>query len=131
MKLENTSAPVIYNNTENRHHWQTPRVRVKGSDSRPFILILDWILVYVSSTMGMNSSPYSNLWKAEKLKSQSNLKIFRKIIIQFICHMLYVTNSRKCVKAFFFKKLLSGFHLLLYRMFFYSILKSFTINFMV
>ena len=90
-------APTIYNSTENRHPWQTPCVRVKGSDRRPFISILDWIMVYASSTMWMNLSPYPNLWKAEtmwmnffpypnlwkaeKLKSQSTLKILGKIFI--------------------------------------------------
>ena len=32
---------VMYNNMENKHSWQTPRVSVKVSDRRPFILILD------------------------------------------------------------------------------------------
>ena len=31
--------------------WQTPHTRVKGSDRRPFILVLDWILVYTTSIM--------------------------------------------------------------------------------
>ena len=70
---------------------------MKGSDRRPFILILDWILVYAFGTMWMNLSPYPNLWRAEKLKSQSILKIIRKIFSQFIWHILYVTNSRKSV----------------------------------
>ena len=70
MKLESTPAAIMYNSIENRHPWQTPWVRVKGSDRRPFILTLDWILMYSSSTTWMNLSPYPNLWKAEKLKSQ-------------------------------------------------------------
>ena len=51
MKLASTSFAVMYNSMENRQPWQTSQVRVKGSDKRPFILILHWILVYASSTM--------------------------------------------------------------------------------
>ena len=70
IKLASTLATISYNNMENRHPWQTPRIRVKGSGTMPFILILDWILAYKSSTMWMNLSPYPNLWKGENLKSQ-------------------------------------------------------------
>ena len=66
----------MYNSIENRHPWQTTRVMVKGSDRIPFIL--DWILVYTSSTMWIDLSTYLNLWKEEKLKSQSNLRISQK-----------------------------------------------------
>ena len=45
MKLVSTSIAVMYNSMESRHPWQT-RIMVKGSDRRPFILILDSILVY-------------------------------------------------------------------------------------
>ena len=68
IKLASTLATISYNNMENRH--QTPRIRVKGSGTMPFILILDWILAYKSSTMWMNLSPCPNLWKGENLKSQ-------------------------------------------------------------
>ena len=78
MKLESTSAGIMYKRTENRHPWQTSRVRVKWSDRRPFTLILDWILVYISLTMRMNLSPYPNFCKAEKLKFQSTLRILQK-----------------------------------------------------
>ena len=30
---------------ESGHPWQTPHIGVKGSDRRPFFLVLDWILV--------------------------------------------------------------------------------------
>ena len=78
MKLESTSAGIMYKRTENRHPWQTSRVRVKWSDRRSFTLILDWILVYISLTMRMNLSPYPNFCKAEKLKFQSTLRILQK-----------------------------------------------------
>ena len=103
MKLESTSTAIMCKSIENKHPWQISRVMVKGSDRRPFILILDWILVYTSLTMWMNLSPYPNLCKAEKLKSQSTLKgYYRKIFIPFIWHINYVTNSRKVVKVFYF-----------------------------
>ena len=40
MKLASTSVAVMYNSMKNRQPWQTSQVRVKGSDKRPFILIL-------------------------------------------------------------------------------------------
>ena len=53
MKLARNSAAIMYKSIQNRHPWQTSRMRVKGSDGRPFILILDWILVYTSLSMWM------------------------------------------------------------------------------
>ena len=78
MKLASNSATIMYKSIENRHPCQTSRLRVKGSDRRPLFLILDWILVYTSLTMWMNLSPYPNLRKAVKLKSQSTLRILQK-----------------------------------------------------
>ena len=90
MELESTSAAIMYKSIENRHPWQTSCIRVKGSDRRPFILILDWILVYTSLTMWMNLSPYPNLCKAEKLKSQSTLRILQKYFYSvYLTHQLW------------------------------------------
>ena len=76
MELASTSAAVIYKGIENRYRWQTSHVRVKGSNRKPFILTLDWILVYTSLTMWWGDlSPCQSLHKAEKLKSQSTLRI--------------------------------------------------------
>ena len=44
MKLASTSVAILYNSMESRYPWRT-HIRVKGSDSRPFILVLDSILV--------------------------------------------------------------------------------------
>ena len=85
--MASTSAAIMYKSIENRHHWQTSRVRVKGSDRRPFVLILDWILVYTSLTIWMKLSSYPNLCKAEKLKSQSTLTILQKIF-----YSVYLTH---------------------------------------
>ena len=45
MKLASTSITIMCNSMESRHPWQTSIV-VKGSDRKPFILILDSILMY-------------------------------------------------------------------------------------
>ena len=47
MRLASTSAAVLYNNLDSWHHWWT-HIGVKGSNRRPFILILDSILVYAT-----------------------------------------------------------------------------------
>ena len=47
MKLASTLASILYKSMESRHPWKT-NIRVKGSDRRPFILILDSILVYAT-----------------------------------------------------------------------------------
>ena len=75
MKLASTSAAILYNSMESRHHLQT-HIRGKESDRRPFILILDSIMVYVILIMRMNLSPYPNLCKAEQIKS--TLRILQK-----------------------------------------------------
>ena len=62
MKLASTSAAIIYNTNE-----------VKRSDRGPFILILDWMLVYVTLIIQMNFAPYPDFCKTEKTKSQSTL----------------------------------------------------------
>ena len=53
MKMAITSAAIIYNTNESGHPWQTPCVRVKMSDRRPFILILDWMLDYATLIIQM------------------------------------------------------------------------------
>ena len=65
MKLASTSAALNYNTDESGHPWWTPRIRVKGSDRRPFILILDWMLVYATSIAWMNFSPYPAFCKTD------------------------------------------------------------------
>ena len=47
MRLASTSAAVLYNNLDSWHHWRT-HIGVKGSNRRPFILILDSILVHAT-----------------------------------------------------------------------------------
>ena len=88
-KLASTSVTIMFKSIENRHPWETSRVRVKGSDRRPFILIFHWILVYTSLTMWMNLPPNPNLSKAEKLKSQSTLRILQKDFFSvYLTHQL-------------------------------------------
>ena len=69
MKLASTSAAILYNNMEKRKPWRI-HIRVKGSYKRPFILILDSILVYATLIMRMDLSPHPNLCKAEKINSK-------------------------------------------------------------
>ena len=91
---------------ESRHPaWRT-NTRVKGSDGRPFILILDLILdlimVYATLIMGMKFPPYPNLCKVEKIKS--TLTILQKNFYSvYLTHQL-IANSGKSVynKAFLF-----------------------------
>ena len=73
MKLASTLAKILYNGMESRHPWQT-NIRVKGSDRRPFILILDLMLVYATLIVWMNLPPV------------------------YLTH-LYDTNSRKNVNS--------------------------------
>ena len=47
MRLAITSSAILYNSMDNRHSWRT-HIGVEGSDRRPFILILDLILVYAT-----------------------------------------------------------------------------------
>ena len=47
MKLASTLATILYNSMESRHPWRT-NIRIKRSHRRPFILILDSILVYAT-----------------------------------------------------------------------------------
>ena len=68
VKLASTSATIIYNTKESGDPWQTPCIRVKRSDRRPFISILDWMLVYATLMKQMNFSPYPNFCKTEKTK---------------------------------------------------------------
>ena len=75
MKLASTSAAIIYKSIENRHPWQTSPVRVEGSDRKPFILILDWTLVYTCKWICLHIQNYA---KEKSRKSQSTLRILQK-----------------------------------------------------
>ena len=102
MKLTSTPAAILYNSMESRYQWWT-NVRVKESDRRPFILILDSILVYAALIMWMNLSPCPNLFKAEKVKSTLRMlqKDFYSVYLthQFVSQIV----ERVCtVKLFYF-----------------------------
>ena len=95
MKFESTTATILCNSMERRHPYPL-NIRIKESDRRPFILILDSILVYVTLIKWMDLSPYPNLLKAEKIKSA--LKgITGRFLLSLIWLISYVTNSRKSV----------------------------------
>ena len=87
MKLASTSATILYNSMESRHPWCT-NIRIKESGRRPFILILNLILVEATLVMWMNLSPYPNLCKAEKIKS--TLRILQKDFYSvYLTHQLW------------------------------------------
>ena len=47
MKLASTSDAVLYNSMESKHPWRI-HIRVQGPDRKPFILVLDSILLYAT-----------------------------------------------------------------------------------
>ena len=100
-KLAGTSATILYNSMERRHPWRT-NIRVKGSDRRLFILILNSILGYATLIMQKKLSPYPNLGKAEKIKSTVRIpqKDFYSV---YLTHKLSQIAERVCtVKLFCF-----------------------------
>ena len=62
MILASTSAAVLYKSIESRHPWRT-HIGVKGSDRRPFILILDSILVYATENVSISEHMQSRKHK--------------------------------------------------------------------
>ena len=46
MKLASTTAAIIYSSIKRGHPCRTPRIMLKGSDSRPFIFIIDYYHLY-------------------------------------------------------------------------------------
>ena len=91
MKLASTSAAIMYNSIENGHPWRSLCIRVKESDRRSFILILDWMLVSATLIMWINLSPY---WNANQKRGDPNQ------LCQRFWHIDYVTNSRKSVSNY-------------------------------
>ena len=102
MKLTSTSAAKMYNSIESGHPWKTPRIKIKGSDRRPFILILDWMLVKATLIMWMNLSLYLNIYKAEMTKSQTtlleNLRISQDIRERFSFSLLDILIMSQIVE---------------------------------
>ena len=54
IKIASTSATIMHNNTESGQPCWNLWMRVKDSDRRPFILILDWIMMEATWIMWMN-----------------------------------------------------------------------------
>ena len=83
-----TITSLRYKSMESRHTWWT-HIRVKRSDRRSFILILDYILVNAFLNMWMNLSLYPNLCKAEKIKSTlriSQKDLYSVYLTHQLCH---------------------------------------------
>ena len=82
---------------ESRQPWRT-NIMVKRSDRRPFILILDSILVYATLIKGMNLSTYRNLCKAEEIRS--TLRIIQKgFYLVYLTHQLCRKQGKECAFA--------------------------------
>ena len=104
MKLASTWPALIYDTDESEHPWRTPCIRVKGSDRRPFILILDWMSVYATLIMRMNLTPYPNFCKSEEIKSQSTLpktlrilqRGFNSIYLTYQLHIVLFLIAADC-----------------------------------
>ena len=99
MKLESTLAAILYNSIGSRHPWWT-NVRIKGSDRRPFILIIDSILVYATLMMWMNLSLQMQS-KRDKINSKETTERF--LFNLFDSSVMSQIVQRVCtVKLFYF-----------------------------
>ena len=99
MKLASTSAALIYNTDESGHPWRTPCIRVEGSDRRPFILILDWMLVYATLIVRMNFSPYPAFCKTEKAKAQSTRPKASSIFQRFLFSLFDTSTTSQIIEG--------------------------------
>ena len=103
LKSTRTLAAIMYTSIESRHTWQTPRIRVIGSNRRPFILILDWMLVNATFIIWMNLSPYLNFCKAEKTISFTtgyDSSILSRIV-ERVCQIVLFFDSSWLVFSFY------------------------------
>ena len=94
MKFASTTATILCKSMECTHPWHTD-IRIKGSDRRPFILILDSIWVYATLIMRMNLSPYPNLRKAEKIISTLRI-LQRDFYSVYLTHQLLQIAEKVC-----------------------------------
>ena len=103
LKLTRTLAAIMFSSIESRHPWQTSRVRVIGSNRRPFILILDWMLVNATFIIWMNLSPYWNFCKAEKtIKSTTGYySAILSRIVERVCQIVLLFDSSWLVFSFY------------------------------
>ena len=97
MKLASTSDAILYNSMESRHLWRL-QIRVKRSDRRPFILILDLILVYVNEFVSIPELMQS---RKDKINSKDNTERF--LFSLFDSSVMSKIVERVCaVKLFYF-----------------------------
>ena len=108
IKLASTSTAIICNTNEKVHPWRTPCIRVIESDRRPFIFILDWILVYSTLIIQMNFSPYPNSCKSEKTKSQSSLPKTDDIIERFLFRLFDASATSQIRESVFHSFILNS-----------------------
>ena len=84
----------MYNSIDNGHPYQTPCIRVKGSDRRSFVLILDWMLVNATLIIRMNLSQTFAKQKRKNLKQLYQRFLFSlfdtSIMSQIVARVQYV-----------------------------------------
>ena len=90
MRLTSTSTTILHNSIDSRHPWRT-HIGFKGSDRRPFILILESILVCATCEwICLDIRTYAKQKRWNQLWGY-----YRKVFIQFIWLINYDTNSIK------------------------------------
>ena len=88
MKLASTSAAIMYNSMEDRHPWQTPLVKLKGSDRKPFFF-------QIRLDIGVYIFDYANefIFISEIMQSRKvKIPISSKDITEKILFSLFVTS---------------------------------------
>ena len=92
----------MYNSTDNGHPYQTPCIRVKGSDRRSFVLILDWMLV--NATLIIRMSLSRNLSRTFAKQKRKNLKqLYQRFLFSlFDTSMPEIVARVQYVKLFYF-----------------------------
>ena len=111
MKLASTSAVIMYNSIESGHFWRIPRIRVKGSDRRPFILILDWSLVRTQLSSCEWICLY--IWNFANQKRQNPNQLHQRFlfslfdtsimpqIVKRVCKIVLSFNSSRLVFTYY------------------------------
>ena len=103
LKSTRSLAAIMYTSIDSRYPWKTPCIRVKGSNRRTFILILDWMLVNATFIIWMNLSPYSNFCKAGKTINSTtgyDSSILSRIV-ERVCQTVLFFDSSWLVFSFY------------------------------
>ena len=109
MKFSSTSAILTYNSIESWHSCRTSSIRAKGSNKRPFLLLLDFILVNTTSILWMNRLQRRTFAK-QKIKNCSQIyqrflfSLFgTSIVSQMVERKIFNSVVKVCKIALFFR----------------------------